>query len=173
MERNKTARILALIVAAALLAVLVIGHVQANRSQILEVSDEAQTLTATAAGRNGPVTVEVIADDHTIYSVKVTQHEETEGIGSVAVTELPAAIVQNQSVLVDAVSGATSTSSSRCSSSIWGFILQPVTNTRAQSAKTDIFFIGSYIFFSCSTVFPVLSGHSRTRGPPARMHSGK
>ena len=93
MERNKTARILALIVAAALLAVLVIGHVQANRSQILEVSDEAQTLTATAAGRNGPVTVEVIADDHTIYSVKVTQHEETEGIGSVAVTELPAAIV--------------------------------------------------------------------------------
>ena len=110
MERNKTARILALIVAAALLAVLVIGHVQANRSQILEVSDEAQTLTATAAGRNGPVTVEVIADDHTIYSVKVTQHEETEGIGSVAVTELPAAIVQNQSVLVDAVSGATVTS---------------------------------------------------------------
>ena len=42
MERNKTARILALIVAAALLAVLVIGHVQANRSQILEVSDESQ-----------------------------------------------------------------------------------------------------------------------------------
>ena len=56
------------------------------------------------------MTVEVIADDHTIYSVKVTQHEETEGIGSVAVTELPAAIVQNQSVLVDAVSGATVTS---------------------------------------------------------------
>ena len=68
---------------------------------------EGQTLTASAEGRNGEIAVEVVADADEIYSVTVTAHQETEGIGSVAVAEIPAAIVKAQSLEVDSISGAT------------------------------------------------------------------
>ena len=71
----------------------------------------AQTLTASAPGVfNEPVVVEVVADASGIYSVVVTENHETEGIGSVAIAELPAKIVAAQSVEVDGVAGATMTS---------------------------------------------------------------
>ncbi len=73
---------------------------------IVSYADQ-QTLTASADGRNGPIEVEVVADENEIVSVTVTGHSETAGIGSVAVDEIPAAIVKEQSLLVDSVSGAT------------------------------------------------------------------
>ncbi len=75
-----------------------------------EYSSQADTFTGTGAGRNGDVNVEVVADASHIYSIEVTSHEETEGIGSVAVEKLPAAIIAAQSLDVDDVSGATITS---------------------------------------------------------------
>jgi len=72
-----------------------------------EVPAEAQTLTGTAAGRNGDITVTVVATEDKLWQIKVTEQSETEGIGSVAVKELPATIFQNNSLKVDAVSGAT------------------------------------------------------------------
>ncbi len=75
-----------------------------------EIPATAQTLTGTAAGRNGDVTVEVIADDTMIYQVKVISHQETEGIGSVAAEKFPASIFSAQSVEIDGLSGATITS---------------------------------------------------------------
>ena len=73
---------------------------------------EMQTLTASAPGVFGePVEVEVVADTNTIYSVTVTSHNETMGIGSLAVDRLPGRIVEAQSVEVDGVAGATMTSS--------------------------------------------------------------
>ncbi len=74
------------------------------------ISAEALTLSGSAAGRNGPVNVEVVADAKRIYQIRVTGHEETEGIGSVAVADLPVAIYKNQSLKVDAIAGATITS---------------------------------------------------------------
>ena len=74
------------------------------------VSAEAQTLTGSAVGRNGPVDVEIVADADRIYQIRVTGHDETEGIGSVAVDSLPTAIYENQSLEVDAIAGATITS---------------------------------------------------------------
>ena len=71
---------------------------------------EAQTLSGSAVGRNGPVDVEVVADADRIYQIRVTGHQETEGIGSVAVADLPVAIYENQSLEVDAIAGATITS---------------------------------------------------------------
>lgn len=76
----------------------------------VEVPEGAQVLTGTAAGRNGDVTVEVVADNENIYSVTVTSHSETEGIGSLAVDALPGAIVAQQNVDVDGISSATVTS---------------------------------------------------------------
>ena len=72
---------------------------------------EAQTVTVSKSGVFGdPVEVEVVADAGTIYSVTVVKNNETQGIGSIAVDQLPGKIVEAQSAEVDGVSGATMTS---------------------------------------------------------------
>ena len=78
------------------------------------------TYTAAKGGMNGQVEVEVVTDDTSIVSVKVTKDQETPGIGSplvdgekegtIPTIAIPAAIVENQSIAVDAVAGATITS---------------------------------------------------------------
>ena len=75
-----------------------------------EVPDEAVVLTGTADGRNGPVEVEVTATKDAIFGIRVLQQTETDGIGSVAVAQIPARIFETQSLMVDGVSGATVTS---------------------------------------------------------------
>ena len=55
--------------------------------------------------------VEVTADATTIYSITVTEQNETQGIGTNAIEQLPSAIVAANGVEgVDGVSGATITS---------------------------------------------------------------
>ena len=91
----------------------IFSSVMANRAPTSsvpadQIPDSAVTLTGTAPGRNGDVTVEIIADQEKIYSVKVLDQQETEGIGTEAVKQLPAAIFRAQNLNeVDAVSGAT------------------------------------------------------------------
>lgn len=73
-------------------------------------SSGGETLTGTAPGRNGDVTVEVVYSDNKIQSVEVTAHQETEGIADGALEQIPAAIVEANTPNVDTVSGATITS---------------------------------------------------------------
>ena len=68
------------------------------------------TYTGTAAGKNGDVKVEVTFSANAIDSVKVVEHSETAGISDGAIENIPTAIVENQSLAVDTVSGATITS---------------------------------------------------------------
>lgn len=68
------------------------------------------TYTATVDGHNGPLEVEVVVEDGTITEVNILDHEETEGLADSALSDVPAAIVENNSVNVDTVSGATVTS---------------------------------------------------------------
>ena len=80
----------------------------------------AGTYTASKLGMNGQVEVEVVVDETSIKSVKVTKNQETPGIGSplvdgkqegtIPTIAIPDAIVANQTVNVDAVAGATITS---------------------------------------------------------------
>lgn len=70
----------------------------------------AGTYTASAAGKNGDVTVEVVFSDTTIESVTVTEHSETEGIADPALERIPTAVVEGQTLAVDSVAGATITS---------------------------------------------------------------
>ena len=72
-----------------------------------EVPAEAVSMTGTAPGRNGDITVTVVATEDRIWQIKVTDQAETKGIGSVAVEKLPVRIFQEQSLKVDAESGAT------------------------------------------------------------------
>ena len=67
--------------------------------------------TQSAQGNNGPVTVEVEIADGAVTRVEVVENSETEGIADKPIAEIPAWIVENQSLVVDAVSGATNTSS--------------------------------------------------------------
>ena len=68
------------------------------------------TYTASADGRNGPVAVEVTIAGDAIEKIEVVSHDETPGIGTNATDTLPGAIVESQSLGVEAVAGATVTS---------------------------------------------------------------
>ena len=76
----------------------------------VEASAEAVTATGVGQGMDGDVVVEVTADQSKLYSVVVIKHTETPGIGTVAVDQIPGAMVAANSILVDAVTGATVTS---------------------------------------------------------------
>lgn len=68
------------------------------------------TYQAEADGMNGPVKVAVTVDADNILSVEVLEHGETTGISDPAIERIPQAIVDGQSIAIDAVSGATMTS---------------------------------------------------------------
>ena len=73
---------------------------------------EGERVTARGVGQgiDGDVVVQVEADAATIYAVEVLEQNETLGIGSVAVEQLPGAIVAANSIAVDGIAGATVTS---------------------------------------------------------------
>lgn len=73
-------------------------------------SASSEERTGQAEGYGGPLTVRVTTDGGKITNVEVTQHSETEGVGTRAIEELPQAIVTANSWQVDATSGATVTS---------------------------------------------------------------
>lgn len=64
------------------------------------------TYSATAVGRNGDVTVTATFSDSAITGIEVS-HSETQSIGDAAIDQLTAAVLENQSLDLDAVSGAT------------------------------------------------------------------
>lgn len=67
--------------------------------------------TASAAGFHGKVEVTIELDGkNKIVSVKAVGPEETEGVGSVAIETMPKAMVEQNSIEVDTVSGSTMTS---------------------------------------------------------------
>ena len=82
----------------------------ASSSQTASSAAGKVTGTGSAKGIEGDVVVEVTADADTIYSIVVTEQNETQGIGSKAIDELPSQIVEaNGTDGVDDVSGATIT----------------------------------------------------------------
>ena len=78
------------------------------------------TYEGSANGQNGKVVVKVTVTDKAIESIEVTEQQETPGIGAPLTDEgyegttpiavIPKAIVDNQTLEVDSVSGATITS---------------------------------------------------------------
>ena len=74
----------------------------------------AGTYTASATGKNGPVTVEVTFSEDAMTDIQVTDHTETYGLGygvsTAPIDLLPGVILTAQSIDVDSVSSATVTS---------------------------------------------------------------
>ena len=71
---------------------------------------QAEVFTGAADGFGGEVKVTVTVEDGKIVSVEATGEKETEGIGTLALEQLPAKIVEAGGIDVDVISGATYTS---------------------------------------------------------------
>ena len=69
------------------------------------------TYVGIGTGRNGTVTVSVTVDEHSILDIEVVSHSETAVMSDNALQVLPLKMIALQSTDVDAVSGATLTSS--------------------------------------------------------------
>lgn len=69
----------------------------------------AGAYSAASKGQNGDVAVTVTFSETAIESVEVTAHAETRGIGDYAIRKIPAVIVENQTLAVDTMTGATVT----------------------------------------------------------------
>ncbi len=68
------------------------------------------TFEGAGEGMDGKVAVSVTVSGGNITEVAVTEHRETEGIGTLAIDQIPPAIVTANSPDVDTVTGATITS---------------------------------------------------------------
>jgi fumarate reductase flavoprotein subunit len=65
------------------------------------------TYTGTAAGRNGPLVVEVTITGSEIKNIRILSHEETNIISAPALERVPANIVRYQSLQMDTVTGCS------------------------------------------------------------------
>lgn len=68
------------------------------------------TYTGEGDGIHGKIQVEVTVDKDKILSVKVVKHNETEGVSDIAINQTTEDIVKFQTLAVDSVSGASTTS---------------------------------------------------------------
>ena len=69
---------------------------------------QAGTYTGTGNGRNGEIRVEVtIEEDGTIADISVGENAETPAIAGTAISQLPQLMLENQTLNVDSVAGAT------------------------------------------------------------------
>ena len=76
-------------------------------SSVSAMAMTAGTYEAAAKGFHGDVKIAVTVDAEKIVAIEVLEQSETEGIGTVALEKLPAAVVEAQTIAVDNVSGAT------------------------------------------------------------------
>lgn len=79
-----------------------------NRKVNLQLKDG--TFTGVAEGHGGPLEVSVTTKDNKITNVKILKHTESPNVGDYVMKFIPAQIVKQQTLGVDAVSGATVTS---------------------------------------------------------------
>jgi fumarate reductase flavoprotein subunit len=73
------------------------------------------TYQASATGYNQrvPIVVSVTFTESAIENITVISHEETAGVSDVTIERIPPAIVEQQTLTLDAVSGATATYSKK------------------------------------------------------------
>ena len=71
---------------------------------------EEKVYEATTPGHNAPITVAVTVDGDKIAKVEVTNENETIGVGKVAIDRMTQRIVDEQSLAVDVITGASITS---------------------------------------------------------------
>lgn len=81
-----------------------------NKQPTTETTYTAGTYTGVGNGRNGEIKVDVTFDTEKITEIVIVSQSETENIADLAIETIPEMIVNNQSLGIDSVSGATITS---------------------------------------------------------------
>lgn len=101
------------------IALALMGVFVATAGSAAELTMKPGVYTATVNGHNAPMTVEVTVSEHKIEKIDASKNLETIGVGRKAIEKMTAKILDNQSIGVDAVTGATVTSSA-----IWSAVKQ-------------------------------------------------
>ena len=84
---------------------------QSDNTSEIEVENLTDGVFETVGeGFNGDVVVETTIENGKIANIEILSHDETDGISDEAINDLPASIIENNSVNVDGASGATYTS---------------------------------------------------------------
>ena len=96
-------KFLAVILAMSMIFALGISGISASADAVFS---KPGTYTASATGRNGDVTLKVTFSADKIESIDV-ESSETEAIGGAAMNTLVDEVIENQSIAIDAVAGAT------------------------------------------------------------------
>lgn len=101
------------------IALALMGVTVATAGSAAELTMKPGVYTATVNGHNAPMTVEVTVSEHKIEKIDASKNLETIGVGRKAIEKMSAKILDMQSIGVDAVTGATVTSSA-----IWSAVKQ-------------------------------------------------
>lgn len=101
------------------IALALMGVSVATAGNAAELTMKPGVYTATVNGHNAPMTVEVTVSEHKIEKIDASKNLETIGVGRKAIEKMTAKILDMQSIGVDAVTGATVTSSA-----IWSAVKQ-------------------------------------------------
>lgn len=101
------------------IALALMGISVATAGSAAELTMKPGVYTATVNGHNAPMTVEVTVSEHKIEKIDASKNLETIGVGRKAIEKMTAKILDMQSIGVDAVTGATVTSSA-----IWSAVKQ-------------------------------------------------
>lgn len=100
------------LLAATILAVVIVAALSGcNGKKTGDTSYKSGIYTTETQGYGGVIKVETTIKNEKIEAIKILENSETVGIGSIAIEKLPNEIVASQSLGVDAISGATVTSS--------------------------------------------------------------
>ncbi|MDR1178234.1 MAG: FMN-binding protein [Spirochaetaceae bacterium] len=82
----------------------------AQNGLVIEANPGPGPYTGRASGYHGAVEVTLDVQDRVLVSITAVGHEETPGIGSLAIDTLPDAMLKGNTIVVDALTGATFTS---------------------------------------------------------------
>lgn len=97
-----------------ILAMFLVLSLLVGCSQVAQVEDSGsaveKTVQVTGAGHSKGLILDVTFEGNAIKNIGIVEHKESPGISDNAIVEIPKQIVENNSILVDNVTGATETS---------------------------------------------------------------
>jgi len=89
------------------LVTIIAGLIGIASASAAQVTFTPGTYEGEATGRNGSIKVEVTVDEHKISGIKVVSHKESAGLSDAPLSLLPKEIINNQTLKVDNIAGAT------------------------------------------------------------------
>lgn len=126
---NRVKRLTAIALALILIFCLAACSSQQPPSETAGENAEAVEATGTAMGFGGEVTVTLTVENGVVTAASATGDDETDGVGSRAIEEMPPAMVEAGTVEVDSVSGATYSASA---------VLSAARNAYAEATGTAV-----------------------------------